>query len=704
MKVVLGLVADLVLIAEQPIALYAAVAPSPMNAPELDRGVGPMATGKLTRQFLKRVIFAASTRENVLESKLHTLFLDVGTLPDTGTLPSVALASEVAELWLIIDADSVLSTLPPAFPDRKIMPIDYLAVFPIPEGLLPAKLRVLLTQVGLDPQERVQVSAMFEGDDVAGLEDETLHLVMAVVPEVVVDDLGVPDAAGNGVVAFSVPVLREKGNSAEFSPSVSGHDYVVASWGDGSFYTYSLSEKVWMALGLTATCLGNDDQRLVYDDLGLPEFGIADGEVSANYEWEVSRNVSWRMSNEYLRKYLWMRGAVGVRCFYYAAIVPDTPELRGVMDSAPGALIRPPGDWCEVDIREDDAGLHVQVWATVAAVSCELCAEQSAEGLEWPGLEGPMTHLRANAQLHGGTVYLEDRFLERYERSSFYGTTPNRRGDTNPSYRGQWSFTDCERVGRSLIRVPIRELYKPKPDREIVHAHRFVVDPGRLAGIDLGEEHIVAKTQRLLAQLLDLGDNLGSFGVAVGVAREPAELTGFSRAELDSNGWRSYSQLSRLAQVAPLDMSQRAFLSRCKSLHELWQRIPNGFLRLLLLKAGCPQEKIQGLGSLKLLQGMLNIVEQLDAHQETVTAFANREEPDGWARDNERMAPLFLNNDLRIADAHDAVGKALRALQSLGFDTAGVAQGYGRALDFLFDGVIGAFEATNGPMRRMLER
>lgn len=584
------------------------------------------------------------------------------------------------------------------------MPNDYLAAFPIPEGHLPDKLRILLAPVGLDPQERVEVSALFEGEDAAGLEDETLHLVMAVVPEEAVESLGVVDAAGNGVVSHSVPVLRNRGDSAEFAPSVSGHDYVVASWGDGSFYTYSLAEKVWMALGLTANCLGNEEQRLVYDDLGLPEFGVADGEVSAGYEWEVSRNVSWRMSNEYLRKYLWMRGAVGVRCFYYAAVLPDTPELRRVMDSAPGASIRPPGDWCEVDIREGGAGLHVQVWATVAAVSCELCAEQSAEGLEWPGLDGPMTHQRANALLHGGVVHLEDKFLERYEQSAFYDTTPNRRGDTNPSYRGQWSFSDCERVGRNLIRVPIRELYKPKPDREIVHAHRFVVDPGRVAGIDVREEHIVSKTQRLLAQLLDLGDNLANLGAAVGVAREPAELTGFSRSELAANGWMSYGQLSRLAQVAPLDMSQQAFLSRCKSLHELWQRIPNGFLRLLLQKAGCPQDKIQGLGSLKLLQGLLNIVEQLDGHQESASAFASQEEPVGWAADNARMAPLFLNNDLRNADAHEAVGKALRALRNLGFDTAGVAQGYGRALDFLFDGVIGAFEAINVPMRRVLER
>lgn len=584
------------------------------------------------------------------------------------------------------------------------MLIDYLATFPLPQQFLPRRLRQLLSPIGLDPQERVEITALSEDKDGIGTRDEVVHLVMAAVPEAAVDTLEVLEAGSDGVVSHSVPVLREKGNCAEFAPSVSGYDYIVASWGDGSFYTYSLAEKVWMALGLTASCIGNDEQRLVYDDLGLPEFGVAEGEISANYQWEVSRNVSWRMSNEYLRKYLWMRGAVGVRSFYYSAVLPASPELVALMAGEDGIDLKSDGEWCYGDIRKDEHGLLLQVWATVAAVSCELCREQTAEGLEWPGLNGPMTHARANAQLHGGRIYLDDRFLERYEQSSFYESMPNRNGNSNPSYRGQWAFSDCVRVGRNLIRVPIRELYKPKPDREIVHAHHFVIDEGRVAGTDLAEEHIVTKTTRLLDQILALGDNLAKLGEVVGIPLEAAELVGFSREEIDANWWTSYPQLCRLAQVAPLSMTQQAFLARCKSLHEVWQRVPDGFMRQLLRKAGCPAEKVKGLGSLKLLQGLLNIVEHLDAQQESVDEFVRDVEPETWAEKNDRMAPLFLTNDLRIADAHESFGRALATLQAMGFDTATVNQGYGKALDFVFDGVIGAFVAINGPIARLLAR
>lgn len=146
-------------------------------------------------------------------------------------------------------------------------------------------------------------------------------------------------------MSFSVPCLGKKGDSRDFSPSVSSYDYVVASWGSNSFFTYNLAEKVWMALGLTPRCLGNEVQRLVYDDLSVPVFGVADGEVSSEYYWKASRPVTWKMSNEYLRKYLWMRGAVGVRCFFYETKLPDRLELRALMNEEAHATFGSTTDW-----------------------------------------------------------------------------------------------------------------------------------------------------------------------------------------------------------------------------------------------------------------------------------------------------------------------------------------------------------------------
>jgi hypothetical protein len=588
------------------------------------------------------------------------------------------------------------------------MPVDYSAAFPIPSHVLPPRLRSLLEPVGLSPRESVEVARKLESDP-HGPQAEHLHLLMAVVPGAEGELIPVLRESRHGVVAHSVPYGDRFGCSARFSPSISGHDYIVAAWGDGSFYTFNLAEKVGMALGLTPRCVGNDQQRIIYDDLSLPEFGVAEGEVSSDYYWRLKRNVSWRMSNEYLRRYLWLRGARGVRVFFYQAQLPDTPELRVLMEGA-RHLDRAPEDgvaWYELDLREHKGGLLLQVWASVEAVMPQLCPEQTADGLLWPGDPRPMTHERADALLtHDPLVYLDDRFLEKYEQSTFYDSMPvqvDEHWHCSPSYRGQWSFTDCRRVGRNLIQVPMRELYKAKPDREVLHAWSFAVDPKDLAHVNLREEHLVAKVQRLLDVLIRLGEVLESLGVTLGLNKHTSQLTGFDRAKVAANGWRDYTALGRLAQVAPLDMTQQMFLSRCKSLHEVWQRVPNGYLKSLLEHAGCSREAVKDLGSIKLLEALLNIVEALNVQQERSDAFVSVREPEGWNNRNASMAPLFLNNDLRIADAHEAMGKCLTTLQQLGFDTANINAGYGRALDFVIDGVIGALETLTTEIEILLK-
>jgi hypothetical protein len=581
------------------------------------------------------------------------------------------------------------------------VPIDYLNQFAIPVAILPSRLRALLEPVADNPRLRVEVTTRWEMDQ-SGPHRGSLHMIMAVVPENAIPFFGVVDEASHGVVSFSVPDVRPKGGLPTFDPSVSGHDYIVAAWGNSSFFNYALAEKVWMALGLSS----RTQQRIIYDDLSLPEFGVAEGENTTQYYFSAQRGVRWTISNEYLRRYLWMRGAHGVRVFFYEALLPDSQILRSLMAGQSHAFLAPPGGWYRLDIREFSSGLLIQVWASVAAVTPELCPMQAADGLTWPGVSELMTHARADALVSSDHVYLDDRFLERYEQSSLFNTTPVKCGGQwhcSPSYQGQWSFTDCVRVGRNLIRVSMRELYKPKPDREIVHAHAFALDPAQVADLDLNDEHVVAKTDRFVAQLLDLGDGLSALSGVLNIQSTADEIIGISRAELRSNGWLHYPEISRLAQVAPLAMTEQKFLSRCKNIHELWQRIPNGFLRNLLVKAGHSRENVKGLGSLKLMQALLHVFERLNAGGEQVDAFGSNPEPTDLTNRNAALAALFVNNDLRIADAHNA-GEVLSGLEALGFDIASLNPGYGRALDHVFDGVIDGFARLNFELRGLLAR
>lgn len=60
--------------------------------------------------------------------------------------------------------------------------MDYVALFPIPQALLPARLRSMFDPIGLDPRELVEVSTNYQ--NVGGDHDrEHLYMFLAVVPE-----------------------------------------------------------------------------------------------------------------------------------------------------------------------------------------------------------------------------------------------------------------------------------------------------------------------------------------------------------------------------------------------------------------------------------------------------------------------------------------------------------------------------------------
>jgi hypothetical protein len=469
--------------------------------------------------------------------------------------------------------------------------INYLDQFPIPSTALPPRLKALLEPVGESPALKVEVTTRWEKDK-HGPNREYVHMIMAVVPDAALPTLKAVNEARHGLVSYSVPDIEVHGGLKTFTPSVSGYDYIVASWEDNSFYSYALAEKFWMALGLSSRTLGGKEQRIVYDDLSIPEFGVAEGEVSTNYYFSSERDVRWVVSNEYLRKYLWMRGSHGVRVFFYEALLPDNEDIRSIMARESHVCLSPEGGWYQLDIREFKGGLLIQVWASVAAVAPELCTKQTAEDLTWPGMKEPMTHAKADALRTSALIYLDDRFLERYEQSSFFDATPvnaHGRWHCGPSYLGQWSFNDCVRVGRNLIATSIRDLYEAKPDREIIHAHAFALDPLQVSAFSQDEEHIVAKTERFVTQLLDFDDLTSRLCVVTAIDLPPQDITGISRVEILRNGWMQYPQISRLAQVAPLCMTEQAFLARCKSIHELWQKIPNSsfvpFFKRLVIPA-----------------------------------------------------------------------------------------------------------------------
>ena len=586
--------------------------------------------------------------------------------------------------------------------------IDYTNEFPLPMSCVPLNLKSLLSQESVDiPDSKINVTTQFEKNQYKN-GYEHLHMLMACVPEKDIQSLKVLSESAEGTVKSSTPICDEVGGIYPIETTVSGYDYIVASWGDGARYSYNLAEKVWMTLGLSPRVVGNDEQKIIYDDLSLPIMGVTEGDIASEFEFNLKRDIYWTMRNDYLRKYLWMTGCYGVRVFFYEAYIDDSPEVRQLLndDGYYDGIIG--NGWGQLDIREVDGKLLLQLWASVVAIPPVLCNEQDIYSLIWPGDSQPITHKQVRDIRSNKYAYLDDKFLEKYEKNNVFDTVPFKiynHFSSCPSYKGQWGFRDCKRVGRNIIKVSFYELYRGIPDQEVYHAHQYAVSEKEFIARDSLEEHIVSKVDRLLLELIELSENLPKLVEAAnGEIILPSQFIEFDRDSYNNEGFEDFPIFQRMAQVAPLDMYQQDFLSRCKTLNEIIVRLKVGSLRRVLRALGANKDDVTNLQGLKLLQGILNILEHLNEQLEDKSALDGSAKGIDWKKENSIIASLFVNNDLRNAESHESVEEAIKVLERLGFDTSTVSSGYGKALDFLLDGVIESIKSMNRNITDVLNR
>ncbi|HDL8259110.1 TPA: hypothetical protein PXQ85_004347 [Yersinia enterocolitica] len=150
-------------------------------------------------------------------------------------------------------------------------------------------------------------------------------------------------------------------------------------------------------------------------------------------------------------------------------------------------------------------------------------------------------------------------------------------------------------------------------------------------------------------------------------------------------------------------MQEQDFLARCKTINEIINKIRMGSLKKLNIAMGVNTKDVEKLQTLKLLQGILNLTEAILEQNEEQSALKHANELANFNSSNLKLAALFINNDLRNSEAHEAVDKSIGHLAKLGFDSATLASGYSHALDFLFDKIIESLECINIALNKVLQ-
>src|SRR5699024_5665180 len=205
--------------------------------------------------------------------------------------------------------------------------------------------------------------------------------------------------------------------------------------------------------------------------------------------------------NDYLRKYLWMIGCYGVRSFNYEAYIEDSPAVRALLAGQDFYNSTIGNGWADICLRENQGRLLLQVHASVIAVTPDLCAEQDINGFIWPDDIVPLSRIEATSIFNEKYIYVDDRFLEKYEKNKIYDAVPfkiDNQYSSCPSYKGKWAFNSCRRIGRNLLRLSLYELYKGVPVQEIQHVNKFAIPESEAIAKGVEGEHIVEKSERLL--------------------------------------------------------------------------------------------------------------------------------------------------------------------------------------------------------------
>lgn len=253
--------------------------------------------------------------------------------------------------------------------------IDYQKEFPLSLTSLPQTLKDLLTVGSPDrPLEKIEVTTHFEKNKNQD-SYENLQMIMASIPYDEIASIGILKECENGVVTFGKLNCNKQGELYPIELGISGFDYIVASWGDSYHYAYFLAEKVWMTLGLSPRVFSNSEQDIIYDDLSCSIFSVAEGSVSNEYDGCLKKAIYWTMRNDYLRRYLWSTNCYGVRVFFYEAYIKDSDNVRQLLAGKTPYDNELGNGWGRLTIREIDGHILLQVWASVVAITPELCKE-----------------------------------------------------------------------------------------------------------------------------------------------------------------------------------------------------------------------------------------------------------------------------------------------------------------------------------------
>ena len=473
-----------------------------------------------------------------------------------------------------------------------------------------------------------------------------------------------------------------------------GYEPLVLAWMSHDRTVLQPDPGFLMTYGLVPRAVNGG--TVYWDDPRAPRHDIVVVTAPSVWKFPLSSHAYVSVSKDYLQDYLSLRHMALVQVFWEIRWDQIDNEIETRLDGQEGLDIDFAAYRLQLGRAMGDRGsIFAQVWgARLVAMPGALPITADPlddEGLDWPGIDRPVTNRIARGLKAPDYVYVDDSVLAAYEGHQEFRVHP---GNGSVTFGTQWSVGFCDRVGRNLIRLETKKLYEGAPTAVVRHWHKFAVAPLPLDAFPgaLDEPNIAKRAKNITYAVVEVGEALSGLAKSLNLAISPEEFVGLRRRALDYHGWWTFDVAEAISRHVPFALTVDNFLDRCMALEKLIiEGQSEGNLRKSLQAIGVPAQSIAKLKSLKLLDRVVSLAQIAKA---TGLTLAN----DGgvlWERlqkegtnPPEPIGHLFALHDIRILKAHKVGDRNQRLqdeLKRFGIQAGEEAAGYGTVLDRIYD-------------------
>jgi hypothetical protein len=440
--------------------------------------------------------------------------------------------------------------------------------------------------------------------------------------------------------------------------------------------------------------------RTVYDDPAGPVFDIVEVDPPSIWEMPSRTSAEVRIVRDYVQDYLTLRGMALFEVFFAVRRGDEDDDTIQALDGKSTVEYSFP-DRNIILNRIFDKGvprITAQVWgARLLATPGGMPITEDpldAVGLNWPGIDEPVTHAIASRLRMNDYVYVNDAVLGAYEGVEGFDIFPE---SGSVGFGTQWGVGFCDRVGRDTIRLELRKLYEGAPSAVIRQWNRHaILATGPLSAPQaINERNIATRAREIVQRLAAMGARLSDLAEKCGFAgTSPESFVGLDQADLEYRGWWAPERVRPITWHVPGDMNREGFLRRCVAMNSLiTEQLGQAAMRSMLTSLGVPPKELEGFKGLKLLDLIVRLcqVSLSTGYKLPAQAQAIREELKSSGTVPARpMEHLFALYDLRIVGAHgigDIQRELAERLARFGVEPSDYEGGFGGVLDRVYDNV-----------------